>query len=218
MLGDHFPAGSGAPAVIITPESQLEVAAKTLLANDGVASVTVLSADSPSGTYPVTVDGIQPLGRPGTPAGAPTVKDGQVLLQATLEYAGDSSEAEDTVTALRASLAESSPGTLVGGTTAVALDTNVAAIHDRNLIIPLVLIAITFILMLLLRSILAPVLLIASVVVSFGAALGVSALVFNGRCHHLCGVGARGHFRGARGASGVVPGSDLLHRCLRCAC
>lgn len=179
-LGEHFPAGSGTPAVVITPVSQLKDAAKTLLANDGVASVTVLSADSPSGTYRVTEDGIQPLGPPGTPVGEPTVKDGQVLLQATLEYAGDSSEAEETVTALRASLAENNPGTLVGGTTAVALDTNVAAIHDRNLIIPLVLIAITLILMLLLRSILAPILLIASVVVSFGAALGVSALVFNG--------------------------------------
>lgn len=180
VLGEHFPAGSGTPAVIIAPEPQLDSAAKTLLSTDGVASVNVLSADSASGTFPVTANGIQPLGPPGTPVGDPTVKDGNVMLQATLDFAGDSSEAENTVTALRASLAESSPGALVGGTTAVALDTNVAAIHDRNLIIPLVLVAITLILMLLLRAIVAPILLILSVVVSFGAALGVSVIVFNG--------------------------------------
>ena len=46
-------------------------------------------------------------------------------------------------------------------------------------IIPIVLAVILVILMLLLRSILAPVLLIASVVVSYAAALGVSAFVFN---------------------------------------
>ncbi|MEO7349858.1 MAG: MMPL family transporter [Terrimesophilobacter sp.] len=180
VLGEHFPAGSGTPAVIIAPERELGSAANTLLATDGVTSVTVLSADSPSGTLPVTTDGIQPVGPPGTPVGAPTVKNGNVMLQATLDYAGDSAEAEHTVTTLRASLAKTSPGALVGGTTAVALDTNVAAIHDRNVIIPLVLMAITLILMLLLRSIVAPIMLILSVVVSFAAALGVSALVFNG--------------------------------------
>ncbi len=180
VLGEHFPAGSGTPTVVIAPESELNSVAKTLLTTSGVDSVTVLSADSPRGTLPVTVSGIQPLGPPGTPVGEPTVKDGKVLLQATLEYAGDSAEAERTVSTLRASLVESNSAALVGGTTAVALDTNEAAIHDRNLIIPLVLVAITLILMLLLRSIVAPILLILSVVVSFGAALGVSALVFNG--------------------------------------
>ncbi|MEO7147712.1 MAG: MMPL family transporter [Terrimesophilobacter sp.] len=180
VLGEHFPAGSGTPAVIIAPESQLGSVANTVLTTAGVSSVTVLSADSPSGTLPVTAEGIQADGPPGTPIGDPTVKNGNVMLQATLDYAGDSAEAEQTVTALRTTLADSSTDVLVGGTSAVALDTNEAAIHDRNLIIPLVLVAITLILMLLLRSIVAPILLILSVVVSFGAALGVSALVFNG--------------------------------------
>ena len=60
------------------------------------------------------------------------------------------------------------------------MDTNEASIHDRNLIIPIVLIVILLILMLLLRSVIAPVLLVATTVLSFGTALGVSALVFNG--------------------------------------
>ena len=53
-----------------------------------------------------------------------------------------------------------------------------AAIADQRLIIPLVLLAILVILMLLLRAIVAPLVLIASVVLSFAAALGVSTLVF----------------------------------------
>ncbi len=180
ILGDHFPGGSGTPAVIIADQGQFDEVAAATLEADGVASVAVLSADSPSGTAPVTIDGIQPLGPPGTPAPEPTVVDGQVMLQATLDDAGDSREAEQTVESLRTTFETDGLDALVGGVTAVALDTNEAAIHDRNLIIPLVLGAILIILMLLLRSVVAPVLLVASVVLSFGAALGVSALVFNG--------------------------------------
>ncbi len=183
VLGEHFPGGSGTPAIVIAPEDELDDVAAILLGTPGVDSVTVVSDASPSGSLPVTEDGIQPLGPPGTPAGDPTVVDGTVLLQATLNGAADSLEAEETVRELRSQLADRHPDALVGGVTAVALDTNDTAIHDRNLIIPLVLVVITLILMLLLRSILAPIILILSVVVSFAAALGVAALVFNGIFH-----------------------------------
>ena len=178
VLGAHFPAGSGTPAVIIAPENLLDRVGDTLLSTDGVSSVSVLS-DSISGTSPFTAEGMQAVGRPGTAVAEPTVVDGAVMLQATLTHAGDSLEAEATVKELRTSFS-GEDGVLVGGVTAVALDTNEASIHDRNLIIPLVLGAILIILMLLLRSVLAPILLVASVVLSFGAALGVSAWVFNG--------------------------------------
>ncbi len=69
---------------------------------------------------------------------------------------------------------------LVGGVTATSIDTNDASIHTGTLIIPVILVVIMFILMLLLRSVLAPVLLILTTVLSFGTAMGVSALVFNG--------------------------------------
>lgn len=178
MIGEHFPAGSGTPAVIVGPEDELQAMADVALATPGVDSVSVVSAESPSGSAPVTDDGVQAFGPPGTPAPAPTVVDGRVLLQATLSDASDSLEAEATVAELRASLDEVGTDVLVGGQTAVALDTNDAAIADRNLVIPLVLAAILVILMLLLRSIVAPLILIGSVVLSFAAALGVSALVF----------------------------------------
>jgi RND superfamily putative drug exporter len=138
----------------------------------------VISDESPAGSAPVTEDGIQAFGPPGTPAPEPTVVDGTVLLQATLDDASDSPEAEATVVDLRASLDEVGEEVLVGGPTAVALDTNTAAVNDQRLIIPLVLLAILVILMLLLRAVVAPLILIASVVLSFAAALGVSALVF----------------------------------------
>src|SRR5690606_23713696 len=69
---------------------------------------------------------------------------------------------------------------IIGGVTATAIDTNDASIHDRNLIIPIVLVVILLILMMLLRSILPPILLVLTTVISFGTAMGVSALVFNG--------------------------------------
>ncbi|WP_345069448.1 MMPL family transporter [Leifsonia kafniensis] len=180
VLGEHFPGGSGEPAVIIAPEDSLHEVADIVLGTQGVASLSVISADSVSGTLPVTTAGVQAFGPPGTPPGAPTVVDGRVMLQATLDDAGDSPAAEQTVRGLRTELTDADSSVLVGGTTAIAIDTNDTAIHDRDLIIPIILVVILLILMLLLRSILAPILLIGTVVLSFGAALGVSAWVFDG--------------------------------------
>jgi RND superfamily putative drug exporter len=186
VLGKHFPGGSGTPAIVIAPESKLEDASSTILKTKGVSSLTVLSKVSPSGSLRITDDGVQaPPGPAAAAAAVPTVVDGSVLLEATLDGAGDSAEAERTVRALRAQFAAQAAGgsgsdVLVGGVAAVALDSNETAIHDRGLVIPLVLGAILLILMLLLRSIVAPIILVLSVVLSFGAALGVSSLVFNG--------------------------------------
>ncbi|WP_282848915.1 MMPL family transporter [Microbacterium oxydans] len=177
-LGEHFPGGSGSPVYVVVKEGQLQDAADVLLANDGVDGVTVTAADSPSGSAPVTEDGITAVGPPGTPAPEPTTVEGDVLLQGTLTDAADSEAAASTVRELREDL--DAMDALVGGVTATSIDTNDASIHDRNLIIPVILVVIMLILMLLLRSILAPVLLILTTVLSFGTAMGVSALVFNG--------------------------------------
>ncbi|WP_337026872.1 MMPL family transporter [Microbacterium sp. LB16] len=178
VLGEHFPGGSGSPVYVVVKEDRLQDAADILLANDGIDSVSVTASDSPSGSAPVTADGITAIGAPGTPAPEPTTVDGDVLLQGTLTDAADSEAAAATVRELRSDL--DGVGALVGGVTATSIDTNDASIHDRNLIIPVILVVIMFILMLLLRSIIAPVLLILTTVLSFGTAMGVSALVFNG--------------------------------------
>ncbi len=178
VLGEHFPGGSGSPVQVVVAKDSLQKAADALLADKGIDGVTVTAKDSPSGSAPVTKDGVQPVGRPGTPAPDPTVIEGDVMLHGTLTAAADSTSAEDTVHRLRTSL--EGTGAVVGGVTATAIDTNDASLHDRTLIIPVILVVIMLILMMLLRAIVAPVLLIVTTVLSFGTAMGVSALVFNG--------------------------------------
>ena len=176
-LGEHFPGGSGSPAYIIVDETQAAQVADVVLNNDNFETVTVTSADSPSGSAPITADGIVPLGS-GTAPG-PVVVEGQVLLQATLVEAPDSEEAQKAIRSIRQTFADENISAVVGGVTATSVDTNDASIHDRNLIIPIVLLVILVILMLLLRSIVAPLLLVVTTVVSFATALGVAALLFN---------------------------------------
>lgn len=177
-LAEHFPAGAGSPVYVLVDADELNAASAVMLDNDGVDLVSVAASDSPSGSAPVTASDIGAVGPPGTPAPSPTEVDGKVLLQGTLVDEPDSDAAAVTVGSLRSEL--SGLGAQVGGVTATAVDTNAASIHDRNLIIPVTLLVILVILMLLLRSVLAPVLLIATTVLSFGTAMGVSALVFNG--------------------------------------
>ncbi len=181
-LSEHFAAGSGSPASIIVPEGGLADALSVLDDNDGVSSVTVASSDSPTGQAAVVLDGGEPVftapGPPGAAAPSPTVSRGDVLVSATLTDPADSLEAEQTIRSLRAAFESEGAGVLVGGPTATDLDTNDTSIRDRTVIIPVILAVILVILMLLLRSVLAPVLLIASTILSFGTALGISALVF----------------------------------------
>jgi RND superfamily putative drug exporter len=192
LLGRHFPGGSGSPAIVVVPVDRRDDASAVLLGSPGIDGVSVVSADSPSGSAPVTADGIQAVGPPGTPAPEPTVVDGSVMLQGTLTEAPDSGAAAETVRGLRNELHEKVPGAIVGGVTAVAIDTNDTSIRDRTLIIPVILVVILLVLALLLRSLLAPVLLIATTVLSFGTALGVAALVFT-------------HILGFPGADPAVP-------------
>jgi RND superfamily putative drug exporter len=158
---------------------------------DSVAGQTVLNAHFPGGAgQPVEV-----FGNPGTGpqlAAAlrsvsgltgvtqPVTLAGHAYLEATLTSAPDSQAAYATIDAARAAV-HAVPGAdaLVGGNTAVNLDVQRAAAHDRNLIIPVILAVVFVILMLLLRALVAPVMLIATVVLSFASALGVSALFFD---------------------------------------
>lgn len=185
-LAEHFPGGSGSPAYVLVPEARAADAVEVLEGNAGIDSVAVLSSDVSGGQAPVTVvDGTlqtTAFGPPGTPAPAPTISDGDVLLAATLADTADSTAADDTVRALRSTLAaDLGEGTaIVGGVTAIDIDSIDTSIRDRTLIIPIVLVVILLILMALLRAVVAPLILIGTVILSFGAALGVSALVFDG--------------------------------------
>ena len=175
VLADHFPGGSGSPAQVIGSERDLDALVDAVTAVDGVDGVVAAAKDAPSGTVPVTSD----TSSAGGVAAEPTVSRGDVLLEATLSDPADSDAAEQTVRDLRTAVERVDPDAVVGGVTATAVDTNDTGIRDRTLIIPVVLVVILLILMLLLRSIVAPLVLIGSVIVSFAAALGVGALVFD---------------------------------------
>ncbi len=185
VLADHFAAGSGSPTYVLVGEDDAPDALAELEDADGVDSVSLVVEDSPTGQAPVALEdgelAVTAFGPPGTPAPEPTVSDGELLFAVTLSDAADSDAAEQTIRDLRAGFdGEFGEGVvLVGGETAIDVDTNDTSIRDRTVIIPVILVVVLIILMLLLRAILAPVLLILSTVLSFGTALGVSALVFN---------------------------------------
>jgi uncharacterized membrane protein YdfJ with MMPL/SSD domain len=67
---------------------------------------------------------------------------------------------------------------IVGGETAVRYDTKQATIHDLTVVGPFIILVIWIVLILLLRSLIAPTYLIFSVLLSFGSAFGLSVLFF----------------------------------------
>jgi putative drug exporter of the RND superfamily len=151
VLAEHFPAGSGNPLVVVAKADHADAVKAAFEGTEGIAAVQ----DSP----------------------AP--KNGLVYFEGTMSAAPDSQAAKDTVDRVRDAV-HKVPGAeaQAGGGTAILLDTLRASAHDNKIIIPVVLVVVFLILSLLLRAILAPVLLVTTVVLSFGAALGVSALVF----------------------------------------
>ena len=105
--------------------------------------------------------------------------DGEVLVEATLKDSSDSEAAQVTIKRLRTALHDINGSVQVGGASAVQLDVQNSAKHDRAVVIPAVLLVITLILMALLRSVLAPILLLGTTLLSFGATLGIAAVLFN---------------------------------------
>src|SRR6266581_741406 len=155
VLDAHFPAGTGSPIQVIGHAPQAAAMRAALVATPGVSGVT-----------------------------APIVKHGYAYLEGTLGKAPDSLAGYEIVSKARDNLhAVAGANAKVGGTAAINLDTSNASRHDRQVIIPLVLGVVFLILVLLLRALVAPLLLIATVVLSFAATLGVSALVFNHLFH-----------------------------------
>ncbi|MFB7616295.1 MMPL family transporter [Kitasatospora sp. NPDC056181] len=150
VLEQHFPGGTGAPLTVISTAG-------------GAGAVRAAAAATP--------------GVAGT--SEPVVQQGEALFKATLADPPDSQAAKDTVDRVRAAVhAVPDADAKVGGSTAVILDAGRAATHDNRTIIPLVLGVVLVILAMLLRAVTAPLVLIATVVLSYAAALGISAFFF----------------------------------------
>ena len=156
LLLNHFPGGEGDPTKVILKNELIPAVSAKLQGVEGVTAVA-----------------------PEANAAGVIVKNGLSILNVTLSTAPDSRESRDRIPAIREAVKSIDDSILVGGTTAVFFDTDVAARHDNRTVIPVVLLLITLILGLLLRSIVSAVLLLGTVVLSYFATLGVCALVFN---------------------------------------
>lgn len=152
----YFPAGSGDPLVVVAAAGRSAAVRGAVAATPGVVRGSV-----------------------GVPPGARPEADGRVILEATMTDPSDSDGAKDTVERVRSAVHRvPDADAQVGGSTAALIDMDAATRHDNMLIIPLVLLVVLIILALLLRALVAPLVLIATVVLSFAAALGISALAF----------------------------------------
>ncbi|MEV5432518.1 MMPL family transporter [Streptomyces sp. NPDC052701] len=156
VSGRYFPAGSGDPLVVVGNQAQARQVGRAVAATRGVVP-----------------------GSLGPPPGAKPSFEGWVLFEATLTAPADSEAAKETVLRVRDAV-HAVPGAdaKVGGGTAALLDMDKATTRDNMLIIPLVLVVVLLILCALLRALIAPLLLIGTVILSFTAALGISALAF----------------------------------------
>lgn len=155
VVAAHFPAGAGNPLVVVGKADHATEIRTALASVQGIASVA-----------------------------EPQTAGGVAYIEGTMADAVDTQAAKDTVDRARAAVhAVDGADALAGGGAAILVDTQRAASRDNKVIIPAVLAVVLIILALLLRSLLAPVLLVATVVLSFAAALGISSLVFT----HLLG-------------------------------
>jgi RND superfamily putative drug exporter len=152
LLNKSFPSGTTALTDVVVPSPGEVGAVKTAV--EGVGGVEAVSGPVASGP-------------PGT------------LIQATLERNPYSTEAFALIEPIRDAAESAAPGTLVGGPTAVEFDVRDAAGWDSIVIPPLILLVVFLILMVLLRAVMAPLVLIGTVIISYLAALGVGYFVFD---------------------------------------
>jgi RND superfamily putative drug exporter len=164
LLLKHFPGGEGDPTQVVVNAEKIEAVTAALTGASGVSSVTP------------ALDGL-PI--PGQPVPEVKIVDNRAILNVTLDAAPDSVEAGNQIPELRLLAKAADSTALIGGTSAVYYDVRQANDRDNKVIIPIILLVITLILGVLLRSILSAIVLLGTVVLSYFATLGVSALVFN---------------------------------------
>lgn len=177
VLDAHFDAGQVQPITVIAQEADLDT---VLQAVEGVAGVTAAQVVAQSN------------GSPSDAAGPPMVVDGRIRVDVVSDVSAESREATDVVQRVRDAVHEVAEGAVVGGAAAERLDTQLTSARDLRVIVPTVLAVIFLVLMALLRSVVAAVLIVAANLLSFGATLGIGALVFN-------------HVLGFPGADATVP-------------
>ena len=150
VLADAFPAGSATPTFVVV-ETEYVDEARELVDIPGVAEISDGQSDA-----------------------------NYSELRLVLDADPESNEALEVIRDLRVILDELPDGAiaLVGGQDASTLDVTDATARDQALLVPLILVSVFLILILLLRSLAAPIFLMIAVVGSFFSALGTSWLIF----------------------------------------
>ena len=155
-LSRGFPAGTADPAAIITAVAEQAPVLAAVRRVPGVATATAGDTNKR-----ITQLNVILTSAPYTPASYATIR------------------------ALRAAVASVPDAhAQVGGAVATDLDIRTAALRDLRLIAPLILAVVFLVLIALLRALVAPVILIATVVLSFFAALGAASLIFAHVLHY----------------------------------
>jgi RND superfamily putative drug exporter len=150
VLGEAFPAGESSPTQIVANNDFVQDVVQAALTLSVVASAEVVNSND-------------------------TVSRIDVVLDAE----GGSEEAYVAVVDLREAVqGVAGANALVGGDDATRLAVKQAYERDQLLVIPLILILVFIVLVVLLRALLAPILLLTSVVLSFFSAIGASWLLF----------------------------------------
>ena len=147
---EHFPAGVTDPVTVL---ARTGTEAEVLEAVQGVEGVVMAVPGGESGT-------------------------GWSSITVTLDAAPATDRSEDSVVAMREAV-DAVPGAdaLVGGSVAEAVDTNEGNVRDLTLIAPLIILVVFLVLILVLRSLVAPLLVIGATVLSSLAALGLGTFV-----------------------------------------
>ncbi len=152
VITDAFPGGTATPAFVVAEEAAADEVLAAAEAVDGVASARIAEADG-----------------------------GIVKVEVVLDAEAESEAAFATIRALREAVhAVDGADAAVGGIDAQALDVAVAQQGDQDRAIPLILAVVFLVLVLLLRALVAPVILLLTVVASFFASLGAGWLLFSG--------------------------------------
>jgi putative drug exporter of the RND superfamily len=178
VLAKAFPAGTTQPIELLTNPGSAPAVVAAAKRVDGVASATV--GERSGGLAQVNV---VLTAEPGTPASDASLR---ALRRTVAGVPGSGPAAAGSSTAGSSTAGSSKAGSseaLVGGPAAAALDLKDASSQDRRTILPLILLLVGVVLVLLLRSLLAPLLLVATDIASFFASLGASWLMFD----HLLG-------------------------------
>ena len=152
VIDESFPAGASAPTVVLVTDP-----AKVEAVREAASSSSVVDS-----------------------VGAPETGTTGVRFDVTLNEDPFAEEGYAAISVLRDDLrAAGGDAVLVGGATAEEADLRAAIKRDTKLLVPLVLLVVFGILVVLLRSVAAPLMLVATVVLSFFAALGLALIVFS---------------------------------------